>query len=200
MTDRPSDAPDLARGECANCGAPTLSRLRLYCGERCRQIAELVRYARRKLKEGTYERPDIAEAITLRRGLLVAGGFYDKEGRAVSAETRQEILARSNGRCENCGREFGQDGEAKFTVQHCQTDKGFVLKAWCYRCNMDHALSGLRPVENTDEWLAALDFESRVRAPKPLRLCDDPDNWPATYRTLQRAARSAAAQSQPPWS
>ncbi len=189
MIDHPSDAPDYAPGQCANCGAPTVSRLRLYCGERCRQIAELIRYARRKLAEGTYERPDIAEAITIRRGLLLAGGFYDKKGRDVSADARQELLSRSNGRCENCGREFGRDGDARFTVQHCTTDQGFVLQAWCYRCNMDHVLSGLRPVQTTEEWLAALDFESRVRAPKPLRLCDDPDNWPTTYRTLQRAAR-----------
>ena len=53
---------------------------------------------------------------------------------------------------------------------------------------MDHVISGLRPIETEEEWLAAVEFENRVRAPKPMRLCDDQDHWPTIYRTLQRTA------------
>lgn len=143
---RRATPPAYAPGKCPNCDAPSLSRRALYCGERCRQIAELVRYARRKLAEGIYERPDIAEAIMIRRGLLLAGSFYDKRGRAVSEETRQELRARSSGRCEKCGRQFGEDGDARFTVQHSMTDQGLVLEAWCYRCNIDDVMSQFRPI------------------------------------------------------
>ena len=182
---RRATPPAYAPGKCPNCDAPSLSRRALYCGERCRQIAELVRYARRKLAEGIYERPDIAEAIMIRRGLLLAGSFYDKRGRAVSEETRQELRARSSGRCEKCGRQFGEDGDARFTVQHSMTDQGLVLEAWCYRCNIDDVMSRFRPIESTDEWLAALELDQRFHSPEPLRLCDDHVNWPALYRTLR---------------
>ena len=113
-------AAENAFGKCPNCGAPSLSPRSLFCGERCRQIAELVRYARRKLAEGTYDRPDIAEAIHIRGGLLLAGGFYDKRGRAVSEQRRQELLLRSNGLCENCGQQFTEEGDAQFhsAAQH----------------------------------------------------------------------------------
>jgi hypothetical protein len=85
-------------GTCLNCeDAAVPNRRALYCGERCRQVAELVRYARRTLAEGTYDRPDIAEAIAIRRSQLVVG-FYDKRARAVSDDVRQELLVR----CKRC--------------------------------------------------------------------------------------------------
>lgn len=177
-------------GKCLNCDAAVPNRRSLYCGERCRQIAELVRYARRKLAEGTYDRPDIAEAITIRRGLLIGGSFYDKRGRAVNDEVREELLARSHGRCEKCGHEFTPEGDARFTVQHSAGDEGFLLEAWCYRCNMDHVLATARPIESAEQLLFGLEFEHRVHAPTPLLLCDDPVNWPTLYLELQRAIRS----------
>ncbi len=126
--------------KCLNCDAAVLNRRKLYCGERCRQIAELIRYARRKLGEGTYDRPDIAEAIIIRRSQLVMG-FYDKRARRVTDKDRQELIARSNGRCERCGCDFGAEGDTRFTVQHTPTDDGLRLEAWCYRCNMNDAQS-----------------------------------------------------------
>lgn len=137
-------------GKCLNCEAAVLSRRRLYCGERCRQIAELIRYARRKLADGTYNRPDISEAITIRRSQLV-WGFYDRRARKVTDEIRQQLLDRSNGRCEKCGCDFTPEGDARLTVQHTATDdNGMVLEAWCYRCNMDHALSALVPASDEE--------------------------------------------------
>ena len=167
-------------GKCPNCDAPVSGTRSLFCGERCRQIGELVRYARRKLADGTYDRPDIAEAITIRRDQL-AWSFYDKRGRAVSQETRDELLARSKGRCEKCKCKFTPDGDRRFTVQHTATKDGFVLEAWCYRCNMDHAQSvKVVPSEEQLEFLG--DFIVRVHAQEPLLQCDDPVNWPATYQ------------------
>jgi hypothetical protein len=178
-------------GKCLNCDAPVPNRRSLYCGERCRQIAELVRYARRKLFEGTYDRADIAEAITIRRSQLVVG-FYDKRGRAVSDEVRHELRARSRGRCEKYGSKFTIDGGGRFTVQHTSKKSGFLLEAWGYRCNMKHAQSDF--ITLSDEQIAFLNrFEFRVHAAAPVLQCDDPDVWPATYRRLQDAARRSVA-------
>lgn len=177
-------------GQCINCGLATPSPGSLYCGERCGQIAQLIRYARRKLAEGTYDRPDIAEAIRIRGGILVAGGYYDKRSRAVTEETRENLRVRSKGRCEKCGCEFTSEGERRFTVQHTATKYGFVLEAWCYRCNMDHVLATARPIESMDEFLFIVDFENRIHAKKPRIICDDPDEWPNIYREMQMAARA----------
>lgn len=182
--------------ECLNCCSPVDKRRALFCCERCRQVAELIRYARRKIADGTYQRPDIAEAITIRRGLLLGGGFYDKRGRAVSEEERHTLLTRSKGRCEKCGREFGPDGDARFTVQHIAAEDGFILEAWCYRCNMDDVLARAEPVNSGEQQLFALDFQQRVYAERPMRPCDDPDEWPRVYLELQRSITSATPRGQ----
>lgn len=173
-------------GKCLNCDEVVVSRRRLFCGERCRQIAELIRYARRKLAAGTYDRPDIAEAITIRKGLLVEG-FYERE--RCSPKIREELLMRSNGRCEKCGGDFAPEGDARFTVQHTATDNGVVREAWCYRCNMNDVLSKMRPVVSGEAIDFHMKFDFRVHAPQPVLLCDDPDNWPTICRDLQSAAR-----------
>ncbi|MGH7052313.1 MAG: hypothetical protein ACREFK_16040 [Stellaceae bacterium] len=184
-------------GNCLNCEAATPNPKALYCGERCRQIAELVRYTRRKFAEGTYKRPDIAEAIAIRRSQL-ATGFYDKRARKVTSEIRQELLARSNGRCEKCGCDFAPEGDARFTVQHTDADDGMVLEAWCYRCNMNHAQSVIIGGPINDDLEFFMWFNFRVRALQPALLCDDADNWPAIYRQLQAQQRhSGKSRSRP---
>ena len=148
--------------------AAVTNRRSLYCGERCRQIAELVRYARRKLADGTYDRPDIAKAIMIRRSQLVLG-FYDKRARKVAEEVRQDLLARSNGRCEKRGCELAEEGDARFTAQHTSTENGVVPEARCYRCNMDHAQSVSITLSGEQAAFVGW-FEFWVRAPEPVLL------------------------------
>jgi hypothetical protein len=193
----PAQKRGFVPGKCLNCDEPIERRAALFCGERCRQIAELIRYARRKIADGTFERPDIAEAIKIRGGLLLAGGFYDRRGRAVAPEARAEILTRSKGRCEKCGREFGPEGDARFTIQHSVGAEGFILEAWCYRCNMDHVLATARPIETDDEWVFALEFNQRIKSKTPQRICDDADNWPSHFQGLMRLARAATKATAP---
>lgn len=193
-------------GECLNCGAPTSNNRSLYCGERCRQIAEIVRYSRRKVVEGTYERPDIFEAIISRLTILSAGEFYDKRGRAVSEKERRELMARANAHCENCGRAFEPEGDARFTVQHTATPEGWKLEAWCYRCNMndrmgrvaDAYLEGLRAGGSYEPSKFHIDFNERVHSPEPLLLCDDHENWPTIYKELQYPGARKRADKQRP--
>ena len=79
-----ADASEFTPGECVNCGAPAIENHLLFCGERCRQVGELVRYARRKIADSEFERPDVAEAIAIRKSQLILG-FYDKRARKVPA-------------------------------------------------------------------------------------------------------------------
>jgi hypothetical protein len=130
----------------------------------------------------------------IRRGVFAAGGFYDKRGRKVAEEVRQDLLSRSNGHCEKCGCKFAEEGDARFTVQHTATENGFALEAWCYRCNMNHVKATAVPAESVESLVFHLGLERRIRAPTPTLLCDDPDNWPATYRRLQYPARHGFAE------
>ena len=182
------DVSEFKPGVCVNCGAPALDHHLLFCGERCRQIGELIRYARRKISDRTYDRPDIAEAIASRGSQLIFG-FYDKRARKLPDDIRQELLAKSGGVCAQCGRPFTVDGEFRFTVQHSATPSGAKLEAWCYRCNMEHSLSELRELTPDQREFAAW-FDFRVRFPTPVVACDDPDNWPTVYPGLMAAARA----------
>ena len=182
------DVSDFTPGECVNCGAAALGSHLLFCGERCRQIGELVRYARRKIAEGTFDRPDVAEAIASRRSQLIFG-FYDKRARKVPDDIRLQLLAKSGGICARCARPFTPDGDARFTVQHSTSESGVTLEAWCYRCNMADSLSVLT-VLTPDEREFAAWFDLRVRFPAPVVACDDPDNWPVVYPGLMAAARA----------
>jgi hypothetical protein len=179
-------APPNPEWRCANCDAQVPSRLALFCSERCRQIGELIRYGRRKLAEGSFDRPDIALAYKSRRSVLIKG-FYDKRGRRVSDEERRELLARSKGRCEKCRKKFKPDGDSRFTVQHSRAEGGgFTLEAWCFGCNMIHARSV--PIELADEDVAfLLNFDFRVRSPEAVRPCDDENVWPIAYREIVAA-------------
>ena len=186
-------------GFCINCGKPVAPQPgSLFCdealhgrrGERCRQIAELIRYARRKIADGTRNRPDIAAAIASRKAQLVSG-FYDKAARKVAPEARRELLARSKGKCEKCGEGFTVDGEGKFTVQHTASGEGMKLEAWCWRCNVDHSLSYVMKL--TEEDLAYLEqFDMREHGQTPLLVCDNHLTWPLIYRDLMKAARETA--------
>lgn len=189
------DVSEFKPGACVNCGARALDHHLLFCGERCRQIGELVRYARRKISDRTYDRPDIAEAIASRRSQLIFG-FYDKRARKVPDEICQELLAKSGGVCAQCGHPFTVDGEFQFTVQHSATASGVKLEAWCHRCNIEHSLSEPRELTPDQREFAAW-FDLRVRFPTPVVACDDPDNWPNVYPGLMAAAR-AARLAQPP--
>jgi hypothetical protein len=177
-------------GTCINCDEQAARRPgSLFCGERCRQVGELIRYTRRKIADGTIDRPDIAEAIESRKSQLVVG-FYDKRSRAVAGEIREELLTRARGKCEKCGAPFTPDGVRRFTVQHTPMPGAMKLEAWCWQCNTDDSLS--YSFIMSDEQIAFVDqFEARVRAEKPLFICDDPVAWPLIFRDLQQAARGA---------
>jgi endogenous inhibitor of DNA gyrase (YacG/DUF329 family) len=168
---------------CFNCSKPTTHPRGLFCSERCRQIGELMRWGRRKIKENTFDRPDVVLAFEARRSQLVFG-FYDKRARKVSDETRQQLLLRSKGRCERCQRKFTDDRLRQFTVQHTKDDQGLRLEAWCWSCNMDHALGTVVPLTPEEAEFVRL-FDARLYSSDPILPCDDEVRWPQIFRELQ---------------
>ena len=173
-------------GVCVNCGATTMKG-KLYCSQWCAQLVELIRWMRRKVANGTENRPDIVEAFRNRSGILISGDHYDRENRKESQATKEALRKRSRGRCEKCGRTFGDDGDSRFTVQH--TAKGEKL-AWCWRCNMDDAQARLQPISDANRGAKkrANELGKRIWSPKPLYFVDDPEAWTKNYRGLMRIA------------
>ena len=93
---------------CLNCdeevtlGTAPDKPYKLYCSEGCSQEAELVRYARRRTKDGRIHEPDVAEAIRIRLAHVMAGG-YPKQARRIPPKIRAAVTARDNGQCRACG-------------------------------------------------------------------------------------------------
>jgi hypothetical protein len=137
-------------------------------------------------RSGSRGEADIVEAFRIRAALLIAGGYYDRENRRESEETKRALRKRAQGKCEKCGRKFGEEGDSRFTVQH--TAEGKKL-AWCWRCNMDDALARMQPISDAEHRLCADELTTRIRSPKPLYFVDDPEAWTKSYRALLRIAR-----------
>ena len=79
---------------CANCDTTLDVRIEgLFCSELCRQTADLVRYARRKVQQGQVDDPDIAWALQIRMALLLGGGYPGPE-RRLSRATRDAVIER----------------------------------------------------------------------------------------------------------
>lgn len=98
--------PQFVAGLCANCGCPSVTIVSsLYCGELCKQSANLVRYARACHSDGRDRSPDIREAIQMRMASVLGGG-YPERARHVPDDVRSAVFERAGGLCENCGRKL----------------------------------------------------------------------------------------------
>lgn len=175
------DDPQFVAGLCANCGSPNVRIASpLYCGEGCKQAANLVRYARACRNDGRDQLPDVREAIQVRMAFVLSGGYPTRE-RQLTDDIRAAVFIRAGGRCENCGRQLDVnrttgDPDLIPTIQHLHGSSSDLssLKAWCGRCNLDDAKSRFVPVEtgsSQDAYAKALQI--RMYSPHPLLLCDD---------------------------
>ena len=182
------DASDFSPGECVNCGAPAVGHHLLFCGERCRQIGELVRYARRKIADGTYD------SLTLRRqspAVEVAYFWVLRQARSESAERRspgtvREVRWYLRTVWPSLRRRLRRPIHgATFRLREWHAARSVVL-------SLQHGAFplGLRVLTPEQSEFAAW-FDFRVRLPVPMVACDDPDNWPKVYRGLMATARAA---------
>jgi HNH endonuclease len=169
--------------ECLHCSEemPPFLKPRIYCSLACEQEAELIRYARRCSCDGRISQPDVQLAVQIRMAHIMVGG-YDKKSRRLSDETKIELLRRSKGKCELCGKE-GHD------IDHINGSSGDIsnLQFLCKDCHNKKTLQNVVPVEpGTDlyEYIKARTarFWFFVEAEKPLRVCHDQENWSSVWR------------------
>jgi hypothetical protein len=187
----PPNDIDLA---CFNCGG-LLVELRnpyIYCSERCSREAESVRYARAVSRDGRILDPLVAEAVQIQLGLVVGGGYSERE-RALSKEQRAAIFERDGGRCRVCGTEATQ-------IDHINEGADLVarnindpqnLQAICDDCHRAKTLANFRPID-PEHREKADELKQRIDAEVPTRLSDDEQNWKTDWRRHAAERRALA--------
>lgn len=177
-------------GVCQNCDA-TLSmeaakRGKLYCGERCQQIAETVRYGRKALRDGRYTRdPLVREAIKTRIAQILGGG-YNRSARALSRAQKEAIFARDQRTCRLCGApatEIDHIASASSAPEN--------LQALCHACHQKKTEAGYRKA-TPEEAVVAEEIWDRIRARKPSQPCDDDEEWDELWKEIAAKQREWA--------
>ena len=186
-------------GTCVSCGGPDVTvESPLFCSERCKEAAGLVRYVRACQRDGRDPQADVLEAIRMKMAHVLGGGYPGRE-RVVPPETRAEVLQRARHRCEICGRALdmhgtGGDLDAQAQIHHVAGSSSGPgnLRAVCRRCNMADAQSKFVPVvPGSPEAVLAAELKERWSSRSPLRPCDDELSWKVQWPALQRRARAA---------
>ena len=164
--------------ECPNCSKPAalVDFHKLFCSDPCRDIGNLVRYARTALNSDQLGR-DKLEGIADRLPPIYGGTGYPAQARRLSSNERQEILDRDNSTCQVCG-------EPATEIDHINgsSNDPSNLQALCKACNLaKRALKTVSRIDNPDEWkiVQAIHEElaMRIGATTPLRACDDEARW-----------------------
>lgn len=163
---------------------------KLYCSIGCSQEAELIRYVRRCSKDGRIDRPDVVEAIQIRLAHIMSGG-YDKRERKIPPEVRSAVIARDNGCCCMCGSpgmEIDHIEGPSITMENLQ-----LLCDACHNAktvvNIHYVLPGDAGYEELKKKNA--EFWKRTKAKRPVRICDDEENWKKQYYRLMAECRLA---------
>jgi len=174
---------DPAWSHCANCDGDLDVRVEgLFCTELCRETADFVRYARRKMQAGQLDDPDISYAIRIRMAMLLGGG-YPGSARQLSPTIRSAVIARDQ-QCVQCGApgaEIDHIADSSDDLENLQ----FLCKD-CHRLKTEAALAPAS-AEQSDE--AKEIWIGRVMPPDPQRLCDDPERWSEEWRPLKAQRR-----------
>ena len=177
--------------KCMHCemGMPPFIKPKLYCSLACEQEAELVRYARRCLADGRLEQKDVQEAIEIRFAHIMAGG-YDKESRKLSRETRENVLRRSKGKCEICGKE-GCDIDHIDGASCDLSNLQFLCKD-CHNLKTRSNIVSVKPSSEEYEFIKyrGEQFMEYVHAVEPLRVCHDQENWASVWRQFQKERKT----------
>lgn len=176
---------------CYNCDAPlTLQQAmegKLFCSEKCQQTAETVRYARRTLRDGRYQRDPLVRQAIHTRITLILGGGYPKKARALTDAQREAIFLRDGGRCRLCGAPATDIDHIKGSSPDPQN-----LQALCKPCNMAKAEANFRPA-TPEEAMVGKAIWHRIKVEQPSRLCDDEQKWNKVWRELASKQRKSAS-------
>lgn len=184
---RPIDFP------CLNCDQPVTltSIVKLYCSDLCSDEAHFVRYFRACRNDGRINQPDIQEALKIRIGHILAGGYNERE-RRLPDHVRKAVFERDKGFCQECVQP-GTD------IDHIEGNSNELenLRVLCKRCHNEKTLSKFRPLPPEDEDEGAeihakkASLLLRVHSLMPQRACDDEEGWDALSRQLMSERRQA---------
>jgi 5-methylcytosine-specific restriction endonuclease McrA len=182
--------PDYEVGICQNCDVSlSLQQMlhrSLYCSKKCQQTAETVRYARRTLRDGRYERDPLVRQVIDERIAHIMGGGYPKKARFLTREQREAIFERDSRRCRLCGAPATE-------IDHIagSSPDPDNLQALCSPCHHAKTGSTLRPA-TPEEAVEGKAIWTRITARRPIRLCDDEKNWDEIRKILAREQRTWA--------
>jgi 5-methylcytosine-specific restriction endonuclease McrA len=188
----PDDEDDEV-GICQNCDAQlTLEQARrgtLYCSEKCSQTASAVRYGRATLRDGRYERdPQVRDALEQKIAHSLGGGYPEK-ARKLSPEQREAIFTRDNRRCRLCG---APATEIDHIAGSSSDPKN--LQALCKPCNMAKAAANFRSA-TPEEAAEGNAIWARIRATRPVRLCDNEKQWDELRKEIAAEQRKRARET-----
>lgn len=189
--DSPDGGPEDETGICQNCDTPlTLQqakRGRLFCSEKCQQTAEVIRYARRTLRDDRFQRdPLVRRAITIKIAQIPGGG-YPKKARALSDAQREAIFLRDAHHCRLCGAPATEIDHISGSSPDPEN-----LQAICKSCNMAKAEANFRPA--TPEEAAEIKaIWTRIMAEQPKQLCDNEEEWDEMRKEIASEQRKWAS-------
>lgn len=184
---RPVDFP------CLNCDRPVTltTTAKLYCSDLCSDEAHFVRYFRACISDGRINQPDIKEALQIRMGHILAGGYNERE-RRLPDDVRGAVFERGKNLCRKCGRP-GTD------IDHIEGSSNEMenLQVLCRPCHNEKTLSKFRPLPPEDEE-EGVEIHAkkkglllRVHSLTPQRACDDEEGWHTLSRRLMSERRQS---------
>ncbi|WP_166879143.1 HNH endonuclease [Salinibacterium sp. ZJ450] len=156
----------------------------LFCSKWCNEISSTVRYTRAVLRDGRYRRPDVQEALAVRNGFILYGG-YASLGRELPTEVRDEIKNRDHGLCRECGK----PGNEIDHVDGSSADPS-NLQLLCHDCHIEKTTQRMRPASDKEKSLLLAIHLSRVLPDEPVLLGDDELAWQSRWQSLKSARRT----------
>jgi hypothetical protein len=183
---------------CVNCHRPLVRRppATLYCSAACQQESTYVRYARAVTRDRRINRPDVLEALRIKKAWVLDGGYNPTKELTLSTEVRTVVFERGGSRCVLCGRPATQIDHHR-TDERADINDPINLRGLCAECHRTKSLGNLRPINPETEpeaWAKSQELDARVAAPIPLRVSDDEKRWKHLWRsvTKERVASSKA--------
>jgi len=171
---------------CLNCDIE-LTEATLFCSELCKDEAKFVRYFRACLRDGRYERPDVQEALEIRLGAILGGGYPERE-RRLPSDIREAVIERDGGKCRMCGQPGSQ-------IDHIRDGSPDLsnIQLLCAGCHNKKTIAGFVEVSEITDPVACAKGKSlltRVHARDATRVCDGPDRE-SVWRGVLKARKEA---------
>lgn len=125
----------------------------------------------------------MANQVQIDMAFLLIGG-YAALGRKVTDATRAEVIARDDGKCQQCGKP-GTD------VDHIDgsSDDTGNLQLLCTDCHRVKTNANMVPAPDEQRALVAAFYLHRIEPDEPRLLADDEQSWDGQWRSLQAARK-----------